>query len=484
MKLQLLLIMLLSSILLKAQPNVKVKKEIISLDNIEVGKIKSPYRNFWDFTDLNDKKLFSVKYAGASANSTETFTWLEIESSDKSEKAFIPYEVLVTAFNVDRIIAHLLIVKYNIYNNKGIDNIALDKLFKENTEDLSIKYGKIVSEAKAGEEIKNSEVQAIKTEYAPKVSNDGTISFTRPRNRIVGSVTTQQCNIANTKSPCIKLYDLNNSFIAAVYPSTSINTSTVETYKGEIFTFKSHTSPVTTPLPHAEMLLPELINKGYLFGYQQQAEAQRLHNTKVRQAINESENIYNQQGYVIDDKGNKIEGYISIAFQILDVNRTGNVLPATGPDNFGKTVYIKYINEKNKERIASFKARENVTFCIKKDGTEVCYEGMQVYGEAFKKLQNMDALNFDHAYFYQVLNKYEKITLLQDPVEKEKFVLKLPNEKKGQMIDNRSSEKLLKSVSDYLSACKTLSDEIKNNGFDLKLQSNLEKIAEEYNICK
>ena len=101
-----------------------------------------------------------------------------------------------------------------------------------------------------------------------------------------------------------------------------------------------------------------------------------------------------------------------------------------------------------------------------------------------KKLQNMTNFSFDNSYFYQLIHKETKIMVLQDPVETERYVFKIPSEDKGQMIDKRSTEELNPVLADYLKACKALATDIKGNQFDLKIESNLITIAKEYQNCK
>ncbi|MDR6546653.1 hypothetical protein J2810_002713 [Chryseobacterium rhizosphaerae] len=74
--------------------------------------------------------------------------------------------------------------------------------------------------------------------------------------------------------------------------------------------------------------------------------------------------------------------------------------------------------------------------------------------------------------------------LLQDPVELQKYVIKTDLQPKGQMLDNRSNDKLSEKLADYLKDCKTVSDQLKKESFDLKNEENLMKIISDYSKCK
>ena len=63
-------------------------------------------------------------------------------------KTEIPHDVLITAFDVKRIIAHNLSVKYNLIDANGINDKALQSFFETARESLSDKYGKIVAASK------------------------------------------------------------------------------------------------------------------------------------------------------------------------------------------------------------------------------------------------------------------------------------------------------------------------------------------------
>jgi hypothetical protein len=103
-------------------------------------------------------------------------------------------------------------------------------------------------------------------------------------------------------------------------------------------------------------------------------------------------------------------------------------LPDETADKFGKTVVITYFNEKKQERTKTFKASSKVYFCITDGATPVFYYGMPVKGDSMKKMQNMTNLSFDNSYFYQLIHKEDKVMLLQDPVETDRYVFKIPDQ--------------------------------------------------------
>ena len=191
------------------------------------------------------------------------------------------------------------------------------------------------------------------------------------------------------------------------------------------------------------------------------------------------------KGYAIDEKGVKYSGTLTAQFEKLDINQTGDTQVVDAIDNYGKNVSVKYLNEKGKERTITLSAKDNTTFyVINEDGTETRYQGMKVKGDAMKKLSNAMSLGFNNAYFYKTLYTSKDNTLLVDPVEEDRFVIRLKNKDVGQMIDKRNNDKLSTELAEYLSGCKKLAAEIKNGAFDLKNTENLINIVNEYNDCK
>ena len=109
---------------------------------------------------------------------------------------------------------------------------------------------------------------------------------------------------------------------------------------------------------------------------------------------------------------------------------------------------------------------------------------MAVKGDSMKKLQNMGNLSFDNAYFYQLIYKEDSILVLQDPVETDRYVIKIKSESKGQMIDRRDTDELAPVLAEYLKACPATATSLRKGEMDLKIEQNLITLAKEYQACK
>ncbi|MDR6920678.1 MULTISPECIES: hypothetical protein [Chryseobacterium] len=176
---------------------------------------------------------------------------------------------------------------------------------------------------------------------------------------------------------------------------------------------------------------------------------------------------------------------ITIWFEMLDTERTGQKLPEGGADLFGQRVTLKkQLPGMRSMATKVYDADSGVHFCVSPNGNEECYYGLDVKGEFMKKLQNYGSMHGNNAYFYRLVARENRIMLLQDPVELHKYVIKTDLQPKGQMLDNRSNDKLSEKLADYLKDCKSLSDQLKKESLDLKNEENLLHVISEYGKCK
>ena len=175
-KMRHLLMALLFSVIVFGQ-KIQIKKDKILFDKAEIATVTEPYRDHYDFATLTGEKKFSVDFKGLNVNASQFYQWLEITSADGKQKTEIPHDVLITAFDVKRIIAHNLSVKYNLIDANGINDKALQSFFETSRESLSDKYGKIVAASKFEADEQKRKIQQVKSQYNPQIQNDKSITF-------------------------------------------------------------------------------------------------------------------------------------------------------------------------------------------------------------------------------------------------------------------------------------------------------------------
>ena len=466
--------------------NIKTKKDRILFDDKEVAILKQTGDNY-TFQSLDGKPQFTATYKSLMEGTTSIYQWLEMENADKTKSTEIPYEVLMTSFNSSRIIIKLLSEKYGLITANGINPEKVKEFFDKDREKLSLQYTQTIVAAKEDAKINKAEYDAKIGKLRPSVKRDGTIvTGGELGTNIIGKATHTAYDPFN-KNDFMFFTDLDGTLVAKAKITDNFAKTTVVTlFNGDTFSFNAKRSfGPSDAFIYFKEVVEQLVARDYVLGHQAKAYNANLHKEKVAVAKGKSASIYNQKGYVIDEKGTKLVGTITAEFEPLDVNETGKTEVFETIDTFGKNVSVKYKNEKGKERTTSFAAKDNITFArINADGTETRFVGMKVKGDAMKKLSNAMSLGFNNAYFYEVLFEEKGNQVLIDPIKNDIFVIKLKDAPEGQMIDARNNSKLSAQLSEYLSACKALVKEINDNVFDLKNYENLINIVKEYNACK
>lgn len=469
--------------------SIKVKKGKVLYNKEEVATIENPYRDHYAFKTLNGENIFTVDLDGASNGTEEIYHYLKIQSANGNQNAQIEYEVLVTSLNPGRIIAHLLAVKYKVFNEKGIAKEALNKLFAENKKDLENKYTTIVVASKQRDAERKERAIAIRNQYYPQVQANKSITFTQGgRMRIVGRVAVSPTyGTTQDSEAIISIYDLDGTQVAQLNTREREMASkkyTITTWDNNSISYTAERYYSKNNNAFLQEIVIQLLAEGYMLEHQIKQQQRQLYKAKVNLAAANSSNLYWEPGKVTDKEGKVYSGNILIAFERLDINQTGENLPEYGADNYGAFLYVKYRNNKGNLRTKKIQAQEGVVFNVVLEGSVDYYYALSVKGEAFKKLQNIDAFKFNSIYFYKLLKKNKHAMLLQDPAQPEKYVIKTKTNSKGQMIDNRTNEKLSKKLANYLSDCVLLSEEIKQGAFDVKIEDNLYQIIAEYETCK
>jgi hypothetical protein len=353
----------------------------------------------------------------------------------------------------------------------------VNEFFAVEREKLSDKYTKAVVSAKADE----AERQKTIGLYNPFVKDDGTILFGGSRGtKIAGKVSYYQDTYT--------VKDLDGITVGTAKGCSTCTDVDAKTYTDEEFKFDYGSRTMMTgrfSRSFAQIFVEELLGRGYQLQHEAKAYKARLHNERVKVAKENSINLYGVEGTVTDEDGTTYKGTIYAIFEKLEIDpskQQSDYAEMNSIDKFGKFVSITYMNDKNRERTKKFAARNNVKFCTNDDGTEKCFVGMKTKGNALLKMSNASNLGFDNSYFYEVIYENNGHMVLSKPGEEDTLVLKFSDKKEGFMIDNRKNEKVSQKLAKYISDCKSLAEDIKNEEFDLSNLDNLKQIVDEY--CK
>lgn len=471
-----ILALLITLPLLSFGQKIKVKKGIVTFDGKAVAKVDTEIRDNYKFSTLKGEKAFDVVFKGMSASNLEGFQWLEMTSAE-GKKTEIPYEVLMTSFSVSKLVIKLLSEKYELITTNGIDLTKVSEFFAVDREMLSDKYAKAVVSAKTDE----AERQKTVGRYNPFVKDDGTILFGGSRGtKIVGK--------AYYSNNTYTIQDLDGITIGTAKGCSTCTDVSATTYTDEEFKFDYGSRTMMTgrfSRSFAQIFVEELLGRGYKLGNEAKAYKKRLHNERVNVAKAQSINLYGVAGKITDKDGKTYKGTVFAIFEKLEINpaqQQNDYAEMNSIDKFGKFVSVKYKNDKNRDRIKKFAAKDKVTFCADDEGTEKCFVGLKTKGNALKKLSNASNLGFDNSYFYEIIYENNGHMVLSKPGEEGTYVLKFSDKKEGFMIDSRKNETVSAKLAKYVSNCKSLAEDLKNGEFDLSNLDNLKQIVDEY--CK
>lgn len=455
---------------------IKIKKGVVTFNGKSVAKVNTKVRDNYNFSTLKGEKAFDVVFKGMSASNLEGFQWLEMTSAD-GKKTEIPYEVLMTSFSVTKLVIKLLSEKYELITTNGIEMAKVEEFFAVEREVLSDKYAKAVVSAKADE----AERQKTVGRFNPFVKDDGTILFGGSRGtKIVGKVHYSQNTYTVT--------DLDRITVGTAKGCSTCTDVNATTYTDEEFKFDygSRTMMIGKfSRSFAQIFVEELLGRGYQLQHEAKAYKARLHKERVNVAKENSINLYGVDGSITDKDGKIYKGTVYAIFEKLQINpvqQQSGLSEMNSIDKFGKFVSVKYKNEKNRERIKKFSAKDNASFCADDEGTEKCFMGMKTKGNALKKLSNASNFGFDNSYFYEIIYKNNRHMVLSKLGEDGTYVLKFSDKKEGFMVDGRKNDKVSAKLAKYISNCKSLAEDIKNGEFDLSNLDNLKQIVDEY--CK
>lgn len=199
-------------------------------------------------------------------------------------------------------------------------------------------------------------------------------------------------------------------------------------------------------------------------------EARAALEEERRLAKENDANIRSERGYVIDPKGNKIEGNISVIFD--DGKPVYQGIDLLG--GLGSKVVIEYQDDKGKNKTSSFKASDNVSFRINlaKNGTVEQYDGFK-YDIANKTLGFINKLGTGAIFFKHVYGD-RNLGVYLNPISNE-YVIKLKTAKNGYGLMKDTDDMMVKGVLNYLN-CETLNLE----GSKLYSLEGLKKLVDDY----
>jgi len=454
-KTSLLQLLVISSFSLSAQ-KVKIKKGNVLMDKAPVCAITNT-GSLYKFSELGGTEpILKVEYKALEVTEDQSKKWLIVQSSDGSKSSQVDFEFLSFSLNTKKIIAELLIKKYELIDNKGFNQTNITSFFNVDRPDLTELYNNQMV-ALTKESIINSNYTGS---LGIEVTDSGTILAKDETNdtkkTTVGKISAPSQNAPGVR---VKAIDLDGNLVAEAY-FTGNNTYLVDTHDifktGSTqfsFTAKNKYMPATKSKFFAE-LVEKLYQKGFPLGHAIKEYKAGVALAEYEKAIANSPNIYETKGYIINDEGVKIEGKIDIIFEKL-YDPNGVAKTDIKEENAGKVVKVSYIKTNGKKTTDRLVARDGNRFCIyKNDGSEECYQGTKVIKSSLQLADlgnSVGALLKQYGYFKE-LKKGDLINLYQEPLSGE-FLIKLNTQEKAIRIKDGKSKKGKEKLNEYMGDC-------------------------------
>ncbi len=356
-KIILMFVLLVSCSALFAQ-KVKVKKGIILVDKNKVAKIEKN-KGIYKVSDLDGKVLFSAEAASKTIKGNPTNDlWLRFTGTNGNIREIERTNTSFT-FSGEKIITRNLVVGPAAFlSASGIDTSLINDFFSKTDTSIS---DKIDSQYAAIKERHDKE-DKIAEELKLKIDKNGNISLGK---KIVGKIKRKEKENGSISFTYYTIVNLNSFIVASTkFPSDRNLTSILKGCKVKTYDKKEHivNEKCSSDRVEEDKLANRIVKMLYANGYDLETASENYHSEKKKEyeeaynkAVNNSVNIFDVEGYILDKKGEKIEGTISILYENIQAKMNPNSGMAD-LTNYGGIVNVK----NSKGKVKSYKAKNGV----------------------------------------------------------------------------------------------------------------------------
>ncbi len=467
MKKNLFSLIVLSSFYLTAQ-DIDIKKGKVLFDKKEIALVNGEKR-VYTLSDLQNNKVISIEVKNNILPNGEALNWYKLTDLITNESNDIITNPSKFSFSLEKsTIRAFSEGNYKLLTENGFDKALITHVMTSNKKD----YTEILNSKKDSiNSVLNNAVSLVKKQNIKFDASNGSIinQEAYPAKKII---------IGSLKQDGKRFYLKENTMNVGVWEDNNFTLENGNSYyiQGPLM------SSVNVQIE--EKFANHLIGFALLEGYglenqlyykkeeekkQMIAENQLDYQNKIAEAKVNSSNLYDVSGFLIDEKGNKVIGKLSINFE----NATKGVDKSNVeslPENYGKSVFVKALNEKGKEKSTRYKSNTGAKFCT--DSGD-CYIGLKTVGNAFNAIGNVMSLSTDFSYFYEIVNDDKGFLILKEPAS-DKLYVKIPKQDKALYLGNNSDDKLQKNFSEYIECNLSALD------FDLKSVDGIKTFIEKY----
>lgn len=466
-----------------------IKKSVVYVDKSTdpLASIEKVDNNTYIYKNPQGESVFKLEELNVNTRVATSFQVVNVTDMRNNKSNNIPYESLSFAFGNETVLFALISKGgYKLINEKGIDYVALDALMAEPKRDIMVRVNAVNDSVQA---VINKGI-AIMTDKKIRIAADNKIFRDKTE---IGNL------VFKTTKENGKIYAFfNNKTKSTIgyWSSFKENINMSDLYKAQspaymLFTYDNQrfrvyhlpSNGVTTPFP--QELLAIMYANGVDFENVSdetiKAVKDKLEEEKKIAKENDI-NIRREKGFLIDGKGERVEGEISIAFDNTDMMEDNVFAGASNivdVSSYGKRVFVYAPNEKGKIKSTSYKASDNVKFevTLAKDGKVERYEGFS-YGITNKTMSALNKLASGTSFFKYVYGS-NKLELFYSPTENF-YTIKLKGANEGFGTTRSDQDKQIAAIKTYL-GCETIDLE----GIDLYSLDGLKQLVDKYDAqCK
>jgi hypothetical protein len=465
---------------------VKIKKNIISLDNTEVG-IAEKYKNKetreegYTYSDLKAENRFTmIKYYLGEGN-----LFFVMRPDFVKDTAEIKMEYLYFTLNEQNALTDLLVKKYHFFDKNGMNMNAVNEYLSAGHEPQIPKILKQIQEQKQAEQKQKQteeELKRIVSDMNIRVADNGAI--TTGRGEPAGSfLPAPNPNEAISRNNPIVVKDEAGNIMANVTKSIGFD-ATVATYDKNTFECKTRWSyDKKNPNSYYREIAEFLALKEYLKGQRnsflikkaEYAEKQKEASIAKEAVLKEKTEV---EGILTLKDGTEIKGAFRFDYR---QTKEGKIAPegSIADLDAGKIIFHLYQDEKGKNKIKKYGVKEVSTFYI--SDNEI-YESVTYKGNRLKDATSGGELNVG-----KLLggNKVQKFLLRMAVTEKarlyfygDEYILMKPNSEDAVTGKTLGTPDLKKFASD----CPDVSHKITDNQYGKDEKAYLQ-LVEDYTKC-
>ena len=443
---------------------IDIKKGKVLFDKKEVAMVDGKKR-VYTISDLQNKPIVSIKWNYESLPNGVDEYWFSVTDLATNETNDVVTEGVGRSMSPEKTVVETFSKgEHKLITLNGIDSEVVKSLVSAK----KVNYTEVFNAKKDSINTFYNEARNLVDQSNITIDKTGTITAGK---KIIGRVKLQNgySLVENT--------DL-------LVGSVSNKVFTLE--NGKTYQVNEPSSVFTTIDPNfAKLLVGLALKEGYTLENQiyykreeeknkKIADNQAEYQKDIAEAKANSSNLYDVPGYLIDEKGNKITGKLSINFEDATKEVEKSNIESI-PENYGKSVFVKAVNEKGKEKSTRYKSNTGAKFCTDSGN---CYIGLKTIGNVTNAIGNVMSLSTDFSYFYKILSEDNGYLILEEP-SNNKLYLKIPTQEKALYLGNNSDEKLQKNFSEYTKCNLNATD------FDLKSVDGIKTFIEKYKTtCK